>query len=199
MEAREHLKQMPYALSLSSFLQPLAGAAPFGVATTEERRLEALARYEASDETFEAAFDPIAAIAAHLLQTPIAFCSLVERYRIRLIGRHGFGGPRDLTNESGLCASAILQHVPYVVERADLDSRTCDHSLVTGAENVRFYVGVPLRTPSGHNVGTLAVLDRIARLADPESVELLSTLATLTVDRLERLVAAEKPAARQRA
>jgi GAF domain-containing protein len=183
---------MPYAFSLSSFLQPLSGSSPFGVATTETRRLQAVARYETSDESFDAAFDPIAAIAANLLQTPIAFCSIVEAYRIRLIGAYGFRGSRTLLNESGFCASAILQQVPYVIEQADLDSRTRDHSLVVGPEHVRFYVGVPLRTPNGHNVGMLAVLDRIARHADRQSVELLEALATLAVDRLERRASAEE-------
>ena len=177
---------MPYAFSFASFLQPLGGSSPFGIATTETRRLQAVGRYETSDESFEAAFDPIAELAAQLLQTPMAFCSIVEEFRIRLIGRFGFTGSRILIRESGLCASAVLQQVPYVVERADIDSRTRQHSLVVGRENVRFYVGVPLRTPNGHNVGTLAVLDRIARHADRQSVELLDTLATLAVDRLER-------------
>jgi sigma-B regulation protein RsbU (phosphoserine phosphatase) len=170
----------------------MSGSSPLGVATTETRRLQAIARYEASDESFEAAFDPIAALAAQSLQTPMAFCSIVEEFRIRLIGCYGFTGPRFLINESGLCASAVLQQVPYVVERADLDSRTRRHSLVAGRENVRFYVGVPLRTPNGHNVGTLAVLDRIARHADRELVEQLQTLATLAVDRLERRASAER-------
>jgi GAF domain-containing protein len=187
---------MPYALSHSSFLQPLGGSSPFGVSRAEERRLKAVERYEASDESFEAAFDPIAAIAAELLQTPLAFCSIVEKYRIHLIGAHGFVGSRTQVNESGLCASAVLQAAPYVVEQADVDPRTSAHSLVTGSQNVRFYVGVPLRTPSGHNVGTLAVLDRIARRADPGAVVLLQTLATLTVDRLERRARANKEAAR---
>lgn len=177
---------MPFALSYASFLQPLGGSSPFGGSKAEERRLKAVERYEASDEPFEAAFDPIAAIAAELLQTPLAFCSIVEKYRIHLIGAHGFAGSRTQANESGLCASAVLQQAPYIVEQADLDPRTSAHSLVTGSENVRFYVGVPLRTPSGHIVGTLAVLDRIARRADPGAVALLQTLAALTVDRLER-------------
>ena len=180
---------MPYALSLSTFVQPIADAYPFGNATTETRRLKAVARVTASDEALESAFDPLAALAARVFDTPMALVTLVESYRIRLIGRYGFGSLHELPNESGLCASAVQQHVPYFVERADLDVRTRSHSLVSGNENVRFYVGIPLRTSDGHNVGVLAVLDRIARHPEAHAVSLLTTLASLAVDRLERFTA----------
>lgn len=175
---------------LSAFLQPLAGAYPFGRASAETRRLAAIARYAVDDVGFAEAFDPIAALAARLFETPLALISLVEANRIRLIGSYGFNGTRELPSEPGLCASAIDQHVPYVVEQADVDARTRAHSLVVGSENVRFYAAVSLRAPSGSNVGTLAVLDRIARHADRGGVALLETLAALTVDRLERRAAA---------
>jgi GAF domain-containing protein len=176
---------MPNALSVPAFLQPLAGAYPFGFRSSEGRRLAVVERYAASETVAAQLFDPIARLAAHLFDTPLAFCTLVERERIRLLGAYGFDSARELPNEPGLCTSAIAQHVPYVVEQADLDARTKQHSLVTGHENVRFYVAVPLRVDR-QNVGTLCVLDRIARLADPQAVELLEILAELAVDRLER-------------
>ena len=180
---------MPYGLSVSALLQPLAGSYPFGLSTSEGRRLAVVERFAAPELAFADAFDPIARLAAHLCETPIAFCTLVERQRIRLIGSYGFENLRELPNEPGFCASAIAQHVSYAVEQADVDSRTKLHTLVTGPENIRFYVGVQLRS-GDQNVGTLCVLDRVARRADGQAVELLDVLAQLAVDRLERLAAA---------
>jgi len=180
---------LPYALSVSSLLQPLAGSYPFGLSTNESRRLAVVERFAAPELTLANAFDPIARLAAHLCETPIAFCTLVERQRIRLIGSYGFRNLRELPNESGFCTSVIAQHVSYAVEQADLDSRTKLHTLVSGPENIRFYVGVQLRS-GDQNVGTLCVLDRVARRADAQAVEMLDILAQLAVDRLERFATA---------
>ncbi len=176
---------MPYAPSISRFLQPLAGAYPFGLASSEGRRLAAVDRFVGNEITFADGFDPIARLAAQLCDTPLAFCTLVGRDRIRLIGMHGLDTLRELPREPGLCATAIAQHVPYVVEQADVDARTKAHSLVAGPENIRFYVAVPLRS-GRHSVGTLCVLDRVARHADGQAIEALEVLANLAVDRLER-------------
>jgi diguanylate cyclase (GGDEF)-like protein len=182
---------MPQGLSFPAFLQPLAGAYPFGVSTTEGKRLDAVSRYAANGANLETAFDPIARMAAHLFDAPIGLCTLVERDTIRTIGNFGLGSVRELERIPGFCASAVGQHVPYVVERADQDSRSLTHPLVTGPENIRFYVGVQLRSKSGHNLGTLCVMDRMSRHADPQALELLASLASLAVDRLD--VRSESP------
>jgi diguanylate cyclase (GGDEF)-like protein len=177
--------ELSQGLSLPAFLQPLAGAYPFGISSTEGKRLDAVARYSANDANLEGSFDGIARLAAHLFDAPIGLCTLVKRDGIRAIGNFGLGNRRELPLEPGLCATAIAQHVPYVVESADSDARARAHSLVTGPENVRFFVAVQLRTRTGHNVGTLCVMDRMARHADAQALEFLTSLATLAVDRLE--------------
>jgi len=180
---------MSNALSVGAFLQPLSGAYPFGFRSSEGRRLAVVERYVGGDDTSAQAFDPIAKLAAHLFDAPIAFCTLVERNRIRLLGVYGFDSTRELPHEPGFCANAIERQLPYVIEQADVDPRSRQHSLVNGHENVRFYVAVPLHV-DGQNVGTLCVLDRVARRADVEVVEMLEVLAELAVDRLKRYAAA---------
>jgi diguanylate cyclase (GGDEF)-like protein len=176
---------MSQGLSFPAFLQPLAGAYPFGISTTEGKRLDAVGRYAADGANLADGFDAVARLAAHLFDAPIGLCTLVERASIRAIGNFGLGNVRELARLPGFCASAVGQHVPYIVERADRDPRTLAHPLVTGPENIRFYVAVPLRARTGHNLGTLCVMDRMSRHADPHALELLVTLASLTVDRLD--------------
>jgi PAS domain S-box-containing protein len=50
---------------------------------------------------------------------------------------------------------------------------------------VRFYVGMPLRTPDGFVLGTLCVLDQRARELTAHQRDLLRMLAHLTMDQLE--------------
>jgi|GEM_PF-1889869 len=176
---------MSQGLSFPAFLQPLAGAYPFGITSTEGKRLDAVVRYAADGANLDDGFDPIARLAAHLFDAPIGLCTLVERDAIRVIGNFGLGGVRELERVPGFCASAVGQHVPYIIERADQDSRTLAHALVTGPENIRFYASVQLRGRTGVNLGTLCVMDRMSRHADPQALELLATLAALAVDRLD--------------
>jgi GAF domain-containing protein len=60
-----------------------------------------------------------------------------------------------------------------------------DHPAVLGEPFVRFYAGVPLRTPDGYNIGTLCAVDYAPRDMSPLQLAVLQDLARLVVDELE--------------
>ncbi|MBC5810038.1 MAG: diguanylate cyclase [Candidatus Eremiobacteraeota bacterium] len=139
-------------------------------------------------------FDSIARLAARLFDAPLGLVTLVESDRVRVLGSAGLAA-RELPREIGLCVTAVSKDGPHVIEDAGHDLRSARHSLVAGPENVRFYAGVVLRAADGTRLGTLCVMDRIARRADPETLVLLEELAALAVDRLELRAATVKSAA----
>jgi phosphoserine phosphatase RsbU/P len=147
--------------------------------------MEAVRRYAVLDAPGADTFDRIAALAARLLDVPVAVVSVVEEDRIRLVASHGLDGVTELAREPGLCASAILGTEPWVVTDAANDPRTVANPLVTGDLGVRFYAGVPLTTSDGFNLGTLCVIDRQPRSISDEEVGHLQDLARLVVDELE--------------
>ena len=85
----------------------------------------------------------------------------------------------------GLCASCILQEGPWVVTDARKDPRTLANPLVAGELGAQFYLGIPLRTHDGFNMGTLCVLDFRPRTPTEAEVATLSDLAALVMDELE--------------
>ncbi|WP_246486441.1 GAF domain-containing protein [Kribbella qitaiheensis] len=84
-----------------------------------------------------------------------------------------------------MCASAILQGEPWEISNAAVDPRTLLNPLVTGSLGLRFYLGIPLTTNDGHNLGTLCAIDREPRHATPDQVATRQDLAAVVMDELE--------------
>jgi len=150
----------------------------------ETNRLAALGRYDVAGLPPNGAFQDIVAIAARVLDAPIAIVSIVDQDRIFFPGR--FGVDVDgVAREPGLCATAIMRDVPTVIGDARLDPVAMSHPLVAGAMGLRFYAGAPIRTPDGHNLGTVCVLDREPRQVTSGQVAVLENLAALVLHELE--------------
>ncbi|WP_207484111.1 GAF domain-containing protein [Arenibaculum pallidiluteum] len=126
----------------------------------ETARLEALRRYEILDTPPEETLDRITALASRLFGMPISLVTLLDENRQWFKSRHGI--PVEWTSRDvAFCAHAILGEQPMVVEDAARDIRFAKNPLVTGELGIRFYAGAPLRTPEGHALGTVCVIDRV--------------------------------------
>ena len=160
----------------------------------EARRLAAVHKYDILDTPPDGCFDRVTAIAAKLFSAPISIVSLVDSDRIWFKSRHGLD-VEQIDRAPGLCASAILQDTPYIVEDAASDLRTLSNPLVAGDFGLKFYAAVPLRTSDGHNLGTLCVIDREPRKVAPEQIEHLEHLASLVMDQMELRLEARRAVA----
>jgi tRNA A-37 threonylcarbamoyl transferase component Bud32 len=150
----------------------------------ESARLAAVRSYGILDTPADGAFDRIATIAARSLATPIAIVSIVDHDRIWFKAHHGVD-VTEIGRDPGLCASAVLQDGPWLVEDARADPRTLTNPLVAGEFGLQFYLGVPLRTHDGYNLGTLCVLDFEPRAATDDDIATLNDLAALVMHELE--------------
>jgi signal transduction histidine kinase len=137
--------------------------------------LEALAAHGVLDSPAEEAFDALTRLAARLCGTPIALVSLVDETRQWFKSRVGLEEP-ETTREVAFCAHAILQEGVFVVPDACRDERFHDNPLVTGEPRVRFYAATPLRSASGHTLGTLCVMDPVPRELTAEQAQALHML-----------------------
>jgi PAS domain S-box-containing protein len=160
----------------------------------EARRLAALRKYDILDTPPDGCFDRVTAVAAKLFRTPIAIVSLVDEDRIWFKSHHGLE-VEQISRDPGLCASAILEGTPYIVEDAKKDVRALANPLVAGEFGLRFYVGAPLRTRDGYNLGTLCVIDHEPRTVSPEEVEQLEHLAAIVMEQMELRLQARRAVA----
>ena len=157
----------------------------------EFERLAAVRRYDILDTPPDGAFDRITAIAARLLKVPIAIISIVDEDRIWFKARHGIE-TQQVNRDLGPCASCILQGDAWIVSNAKTDVRALANPLVAGKAGIQFYLGIPLCTHDGFNLGTLCVLDTMPRAASTEDVAQLKDLAAVVMDELELRLSARR-------
>lgn len=160
-------------------------------ADQESRRIDAVRRYDILDTPPDGAFDSVTALAARLLDVPIAIISIVDTDRIWFKSHYGLD-VTQIARDAGLCASAILQNDAWVLTDAKFDARAMANPLVASEFGLRFYAGVPLQTGDGHNLGTLCVLDKRPRGINRDQIGHLSDLAAVVMDQLELRLSARR-------
>ena len=143
----------------------------------EADRLAALASYGILDTLPEQSFDDVVLLVSQLFNAPIVAVNLIAQGRQWFKSELGLG-VRDMPLDNSICAIAILQDEAMVVPDTLGDARFEGNALVQGAPGLRFYAGVVLRTPDGFPLGTLCVLDTVAR---PQGVTELQMFALKTM------------------
>jgi diguanylate cyclase (GGDEF)-like protein len=150
----------------------------------EQGRIAALQRYEVLDTPAEEPFDRITKLVQMVLGVPIATVTLIDSNRQwfkSCVGVEGSGTARDVS----FCTHTIRRREAMNIPDATLDSRFADNPLVTGEPFIRSYLGVPLKTPDGYNVGALCAIDRRPREFSEEQMQMMASFAALVVDELE--------------
>jgi diguanylate cyclase (GGDEF)-like protein len=155
----------------------------------ENARLNALHRYEIMDTGPEEAFDRITRLAKTVLQMPMVAVSLIDQDRQWFKSRQGME-VSETGRDISFCTHTIQDNRPLIIPDAWVDPRFAQSPLVLGEPYIRFYIGVPLRTRDGYNIGALCSMDTKVRHLSDAQIKILEDLARLVVDELElRLLA----------
>lgn len=149
----------------------------------ELNRLAALDSLNVMDTPRESPLDRLVFIAAQAFRAPMAGLVLVDAERSWFKAKVGIA-EQQVPRHLSFCHTAIQSAEPMVVEDASADNRFCNNPLVTGSPFIRFYVAAPLLGPGGYRVGTLCVLDRVARAATAAQIRVLVMLAEQASDLL---------------
>jgi serine/threonine protein kinase len=152
-------------------------------AAAEAKRMSAVRDLDILDTPREERFDRITSLTARVLGAPIALISIVDEERIWFKSTHGLA-LEQITRDPGLCASAILQPEPWIIEDARRDARASSNPLVTGGFGMQFYAGVPVTSKNGQRVGTLCILDFEPRQVTADEVATLVDLAAMASSEL---------------
>ncbi len=150
----------------------------------EAARLETLRQYEILDTSQEEAFDDLALLAAQICDTPIALINLIDADRQWFKAKVGFDLaqiPRDI----GFCPHCVEKGDVLIIPDTLASEKFATSSVVIAEPYVRFYTGIPLKTPEDLIIGTLCVVDTKPREITQKQVDGLRSLARLIMRQLE--------------
>jgi GAF domain-containing protein len=150
----------------------------------EKKRLEVLWQYDVLDTVPEEVFDDLADLAASICEAPVAMITLVDEKRQWFKSKTGIS-VSETSRDVSFCGHAILQHELFIVADATKDDRFAGNPLVTSDPKIRFYAGAPLFTPDGYALGTLCVIDKVARTLRPDQKRALEILSRHVMTQLE--------------
>lgn len=141
--------------------------------------MNALLATDLLDSVPEASFDRWTRQAAGLLKAELAFVNLLDESRqFSKRGTVPAGWPdgRNAPLEDSICRWCVSTGEPLAVEDTRTDSRFSS-SVFVREHGLTAYLGMPVRSGSGHVVGTLCVAERAPRCWTPADHSLLRDLA----------------------
>jgi len=150
----------------------------------EEGRLAALRRYAVLDSGREDAFDQITNLVRLALGVPMAAVTLVDRDRLNFKSAAGISS-EDVPRDASVCTYTIQDRVPLMIADMSKDARVAGIAMVAGAPYLRSYLGVPLETSDGFNIGSLCAYDIEPRRFTDGQLSLMQSLAKVVIEQME--------------
>jgi diguanylate cyclase (GGDEF)-like protein len=149
----------------------------------EAERLAAVYRTGLLDTKAEPEFDELVKMATVICGTSMGAVSLIDEHRQWFKAVVGVPMP-EVDRRLTMCQHTIKQNGLIVIE--DMRLSPLAHNSPCVLENgVRFYAGVPVQSPDGHNVGTICVFDSKPGTLNAMQRAALIQLATATNARIE--------------
>jgi EAL domain-containing protein (putative c-di-GMP-specific phosphodiesterase class I) len=148
----------------------------------EGSRIEALRQLELLDTAPSEAFDRITRMASQLFGLPIAAVSLTDTDRQWFKSKVGVAHdtiPRIMAPCAMVADSGEMLEVP------DLLDSPCFRDSPLAGSGIRFYLGAPLVTKSGHCLGAMCVLGTEPRAASEADRTTLTDLAAMVMAQIE--------------
>lgn len=153
-------------------------------AADENGRLAAVHRFEVLDTEPETEFADIVTLVKSIFNVPRAAINILDASRQWT--KAGAGeGPSSVERADTICDHTIRTEAPLAVADASRDPRFAAIPLIAAPNGIRSYLGVPLTSQDGYNVGTLCIYDTKPRDFSEAEVDVLSNFARVVMSHME--------------
>ncbi|HET9504403.1 MAG TPA: GAF domain-containing protein [Hymenobacter sp.] len=144
----------------------------------EAARLRALGASAVADAFAEPVYQQLVEVVARAYQLPSTFLSTVGAEQVDFPATHGVPGLCALPREESLCALAVRQQHPLVLNHL-LTAPANAHQRTAQRLGLAAYVGVPVLLGEGLAVGVLCLGSPVPREFSPHELVVLEELAAL--------------------
>ena len=155
---------------------------------SDPARLAVLEHTDRFDKEQEEAIDRYARMAVRHLDVPIAMVSAVEQERQIFKSCVGVTGPlaeeREVPIDRSVCKHVVRKDEPLVIEDAREHPRVEDNPSIEDFGIVG-YIGVPLRTSTGHTLGSFCVIAHEPRDWTDDDVAFMEVMAKAVMSELQ--------------
>lgn len=148
-------------------------------------RLEKLYEYRILDTHSEDTFDKIALMAAQIFDAQSAFIVFVDKERVFIKSNLSALPLSEVPRNESLSSVTILRDEPTVINDTTKENFLINNPIIALEGGIRFFAGVPLKTPEGYNVGVICVCDSEPRDASEKQLDMLGSLSRIVIDKLE--------------
>ena len=150
----------------------------------EFERVLKLSEYDIDYSEIHGKLDDLTRLAAHVAGTPISLINLLDSTTQWTVSKVGLD-IRQTPREDTVCQYVILEDDSVEVEDMEADERFRDKDYVQDDPNIKYYYGVPLKTPDGYRIGAMCVMDTDEHDLTPEKEDFLKIIANEVITRIE--------------
>lgn len=150
---------------------------------TNKERLAKLESLLIMDSPAEEAFDRLTRLASKIIGSPVSLVSLVDDQRQFFKSAHGLDLEQTPLSHS-FCQYVVATGQPLIVEDARKEPLLEGNLAITDLDVIG-YLGMPISTSDGHNIGSFCVIDSQPRQWTAEQIEIVQELAISVMAEIE--------------
>ncbi|MGV3548017.1 MAG: GAF domain-containing sensor histidine kinase, partial [Pedobacter sp.] len=162
-------------------IKPVQSTRP--IPTNEAERLATLFELDLDYVNLNNSFEDLSYLAAKITGTEMSLISFIDSYTQWIVSRFGleiYQTPIDDT----VCQYTIMEDDHLEIEDLSKDKRFDGKGIADEPMNLRYYFGIPLKTNSGYNIGSLCVLDTNFHKLSKDKIDQLKIIAKQVIARI---------------
>lgn len=144
----------------------------------EAVRLTELYQLDILDTEKEEYFEALVDLGLSAFNCAFCFIAFVDSDRLWFKAKRGFE-VREVPRDLSICSHTIQHDQPHVINDCLEHPVFKTNPLVLGSPWIRAYLGIPIRSVNGNNIGTFCLLDNTARTWTKSEVTVAMALAKL--------------------
>lgn len=148
------------------------------IASNEASRLTELYQLDILDTPKEAYFEVLVDLGITFFDTAFCFLGFIDSDRLWFKAKRGIDVP-EVPRHLSICDKTIQFDQANVINDCLEHPDFKNNPLITGSPWVRSYLGIPVKSASGNNVGTFCLLDTTPKQWTATDIKIAQSLATL--------------------